>query len=191
MQYGRYQFDDEIDSFLQTATENDLNVLAQIAERVQLNKHQELIDDFLDEYAITEYSESAKLYFMFGVIDAADVTPEDDSWNTVYEHIKSLQKHGSYRKASERMWAARFLADFGPEAKPAIPFLEIALKDDDLRVQIWSHFALAKLIGDREIHKQAINTIFAQHQNKDEFGDFDEIGMEAEEALEKLFEANP
>ena len=188
MTYGVLQFDDDVDRFLERATEEDLESLARVAECIHLNHHDDLIGSFLDDYPITEYSESANLYFLLGVIDAADVSPEDDSWNTVENRINSLQKHGSFRLASERMWAARFLADFGADAMVSIPHLERALEDDDQRVQVWAHYALAILKGERYKHEQAIRAILAQHSVRDEMDLLDDVGSEAEAALEKLAE---
>jgi hypothetical protein len=84
------------------------------------------------------------------------------------------------------MHAAKFLTDFGEAAKPAIPSLRRALQDEDQRVQVWAHFALAILEGNRAGHIRALRSIMRAHSEKDEFGDYDEIGMEAEAALEKL-----
>lgn len=188
MKYGIHQFDDDVHRFLENASEDDLNALASIAERVRLEDHDDLIGRFLDEYPITDYEESANLYFLFGLIDAAGVAPEDDSWNTVENHIKSLQKHGSYRLASERIWAARILPEFGLDAQPAIPYLERALLDDDLRVRVWAHYALAMISGERPRHEQAIRAILADHDARDDMDLLDDVGTQAEEALEKLAE---
>ncbi|MEM6750505.1 MAG: hypothetical protein AAF612_08545, partial [Planctomycetota bacterium] len=67
-----------------------------------------------------------------------------------------------------------------------IPQLEQAVADDDHRVRVWAHFALALITGNRKQHLSAIRAIFAQHQQCDEFGDYDDVGMEAWEALEML-----
>src|SRR5688500_6049991 len=77
MKYGRYQFDDDVEFFLNNASETDLDDLAGVAERVRLNHHGDLIGRFLDDYPITDFAESANLYFLFGIIDAARVAPED------------------------------------------------------------------------------------------------------------------
>ena len=95
--------------------------VARVAERYRLSEHHELVSDFLDEYPITDYLESAKLYFLFGVMVDAGFALSPDNWNTVERHIETLGKFGSFRRASERAFAARFLADFGDQARPAIP----------------------------------------------------------------------
>ena len=188
MKYGVHQFEGDVFSFVQNATESDMEELARVAELVRLNHHEDLIGRFLDEYPITDFAESANLYFLFGVIDAADVAPDDDSWNSVDAHIESLQRHGSYRLASGRMWAARFLADFGPEARAAIPHLSQALQDEDHRVRVWAHFSLAVIVGRREEHADAIRAILASHNVRDGFNLLDEVGSEAEAALARLAE---
>ncbi len=191
LKYGRYQFDNEVADFLDRATEDDLESLARVAARIT-KEDGELIGRFLDEYEITDYEESAKLHFLFGLIDAADVAPEvpEETWNNVESHIESLQKFGSYRLASERMWAARWLADFEGEAWPAVPYLQEALNDEDLRVRVWAHYALAIIVGNRHEHEEAIRAILAAHDERDEFGPVTDIGMEAEAALEQFDELN-
>lgn len=121
MKYGVHQFDADVDSFLARATDSELEELARVVEHVRLNDHDDLIGCFLDDYPITDSAESANLYFLFGVIDAAGVAPADDSWNTVESRIKSLQQFGSYRLASERMHAAKALAAFGGAASGSAP----------------------------------------------------------------------
>jgi HEAT repeat protein len=102
---------------------------------------------------------------------------QDENWNTVENHIKSLGKFGSYRLASKRTWAARFLAGFGPKAKSAIPALVKSLEDEDFRVRVWAHYALAVIEGDKEIHKAAIQQL-AKYRTK--------VDTEADAALELL-----
>jgi hypothetical protein len=166
--------------------EEQIEELAAVAERIRRNDHHDLIEEFLDKYEITKYPEAANLYFLLGLMDAADLDFEADDSNTVEKHIESLGKFGSFRLASERMHAAKFLADFGEAAKPVIPSLGRALQDEDQRVQVWAHFALAILEGDRAGHTRALRSIMSAHNKKDEFGDYDEIGMEADAALAKL-----
>ena len=81
MKYGQYQFDNEIDDFLRQAMDEEIAELTSVAQQIDAADHDDLIGDFLDRYPITEYKESANLYFLFGVIDAAGVAPEHADWN--------------------------------------------------------------------------------------------------------------
>lgn len=184
--YGVHQFDSEIDAFLEKADEPTRNELAKIAERIRTSKHAELIAEFLDQYPLDEYSEAAKLYFFEGILTTAGFKIVDKEPDTVESRIKELGRHGSYRLASNRMWAARILADFGAEARPAIEPLRTALSDEDLRVQIWAHYALALIEGDRPKHIQAIKTILARPDSQPNGDPDNHVAMEGEAALEKL-----
>jgi hypothetical protein len=186
--FGQYQFDGQVDEFLDRATQSELEELASVAERFRLNRHSVAFDAFLDRYPITDHDQSALLCFLFGVIDAAgfDFSPPD--WNSVESHMDSLQRVGSFRLASERAHAARFLADFGCNASPAIPLLGAACNDEDERVRVWAHYALAKVQGNVEDHIAAILSILSSHNEIDEFGFRDEIGTAANSALELLTE---
>ena len=73
MQYGINQFDEDIDRFLDAATEEQMSELAAVAEKVRLNDHFELVNDWLNQYEIDQYQEAANLYFLFGILDAADL----------------------------------------------------------------------------------------------------------------------
>jgi hypothetical protein len=188
MKYGIYQFDAEIARFLERATAEDLQELASVAKRIRLNDHNELIGDFLDQYPITDNSESANLYFLFGVMDAARLQFISEDWNTVERHVRSLGRFGSFRLASKRAAAAKFLAGFGDQARTAIPALHVALQDEDLRVRVWAHYTLAVLEGNRAQHEDVVRKIFSRHNHKDELGCYDDVGREANEALEKFRE---
>lgn len=188
MKYGVFQSHDDIVRFFQTVTDTDREMLSSVADKIRVNGHLDSIEGFLDQYEMTQYPESAKLYFLFGILDEMGLKFERPDWNTVERHIESLGRFGSFRLASKRMWAARFLVDFGQEARKAIPRLRQALDDEDLRVQVWAHYALAVIEGGRAEHERAIKAIFAKHDQRDELDVYDEIGSEAEAALEKLRE---
>jgi hypothetical protein len=190
MKYGIHQDDVRRAKFLRRATTDELNELAHVAEHYRLSEHHDLIGDFFDAYPITEHPESANLYWLFGIMGDAGLKLSPENWNTVERHIKSLGRFGSFRLASGRVFAAKFLADdFGAEARLAIPALRRALKDEDLRVQVWAHYALAVIEGDWRTHDEAVREIYSQHDKKDEFGCHeDDVGGEAYEALEKLRE---
>lgn len=189
MKYGIHQTDDERQQFLDHATRSELEELSRVAERIRVNDHNDLIAHFRDKYPMTEYPESANLYFLFGVMDAAGLRWIPDHWNSVHRHITALTRFGSFRLASERMWAARFLAESADNAELAIPHLRRATQDQDLRVRVWAHYALGVLEQRATEHEDAIRRIYQEHNRQDESGDYvDDIGLEAHTALEKLGE---
>jgi hypothetical protein len=188
LKYGIHQTEDDRAQFLQRATDEELTELAQVAERYRVNEHCDLVSDFFDDYPITDYKESAKLYWLFGVMDAAGLKISPKNWNTVERHIKSLGKFGTLRLASERAHAALSLSEFGKEARPAIPHLRRALQDEDLRVRVWAHYALTIIEGNRAEHEQGVREIFSRHDRKDELDCYDDVGGAASAVLKKFAE---
>ena len=73
LRHGKYQWDDEIFEFLDRASEAEMGELAVVAERVLWNSDYRRVLAFLDEYSIIENYESACLYYLFGVMDYADL----------------------------------------------------------------------------------------------------------------------
>lgn len=71
----------------------------------------------------------------------------------------------------------------------AVPILRRLLNDEELRVQVWAHYALAILVGDVNSHESAIRQILAKYDAKNIYGlHADPIGGNAADALEKLAE---
>lgn len=185
LKYGVHQDDVERGEFLKRMNDEQIEDLARVAERYRLSEHHDLVGSFFDKYPITAYPESAKLYWLFGFMNEAGLRLSPEDWNTVDRHIESLSKFGSFRLASERAHAARFLSEFGEKARPAIPFLRRALVDEDLRVRVWAHFALAMIDGNRPEHEQAIREIYSKHGRRDKAGDHvEDVGSDANAALE-------
>ena len=73
MRFGVHQFDNQVDAFLSSASDAEMGELAAVAERVRLNGHYPAVNAWLDQYEITKYPEAANLYFMFGLMDAAEL----------------------------------------------------------------------------------------------------------------------
>lgn len=188
LKFGIYQFDDDRAEFLERATAEERDILSNVAERYRQSEHHELVAAFLDDWPPDKHPESAKLFWLFAVMSDAGLKIDSPKEETVETHIQALEKFGSVRLASARAFAAEFLADFGAAAKPAIPALKRAQNDEDLRVQIWAHYALAIIEGDRGDHEKAIRRILALHGKKNPNGLLDEITVTAEAALEKLAE---
>ena len=109
-----------------------------------------------DREPITESEETSAFYFATSVLDELDLLQSDENWNTANNHIEALTKFGSYRLASERMHAAKFLADFGNKGSKVIQPLQTALDDEDHRVGVWAHFALYKIDGGDQAHIESI-----------------------------------
>jgi hypothetical protein len=81
LRYGKYIWDDEIFDFLNQASEAEMTELAAVAERVLWNDDYQRVNAFLDEHPMTETEEAARLYYLFLVMDYADLkfdcAPED------------------------------------------------------------------------------------------------------------------
>ncbi|MCH7727438.1 MAG: HEAT repeat domain-containing protein [Planctomycetes bacterium] len=117
---------------------------------------QEQCDLWEDQEPITDSEETSAFYFATGVLDELDLLQADENWNTVERQSEELTKFGSYRLASGRMHSAKFLAEFGGEARSAIEPLRVALDDEDRRVRVWAHFALYKIDGGHQSHIESI-----------------------------------
>lgn len=158
-----------------------MEFLSSLAERYVVNAHEAEVYAFLDRYPITDYEGSARLYYLLGVIDAAGFDLTSADWNTVDSHITSLQQFGSFRLASERMHAAKLLAEFGSDAKRAIPLLRRALADEDHRVRVWANYAICEITGSR---RDLIDNITIELHDPDS-----EVKTEAASALAKIGDA--
>jgi hypothetical protein len=73
LKYGIYQFDDDIYRFMQSASEDDVRTLHELGRTVRENGHYDRVLGFLDRFDSWP-AEVAKLYFLFGVMDAIDVS---------------------------------------------------------------------------------------------------------------------
>ena len=73
MKYGIHHSDDEIDQFLSEATHQEMSELSLIAEKVRLTNHYPAVNAWLNKYNITEHKEAANLYFMFLLMDMAEL----------------------------------------------------------------------------------------------------------------------
>jgi hypothetical protein len=73
MRFGVHQFDGQVAAFLASAAPEEMGELARLAERARLGNHYARVNEWLDKYDMTKYEEAANLYFMFGLMDAADL----------------------------------------------------------------------------------------------------------------------
>ena len=68
MRYGKYQFSEDIDRFIDNADDELLEQLQQIRRRYDDFGHDKILDVWMRKYRMTEYEEVARLYFLFSVI---------------------------------------------------------------------------------------------------------------------------
>lgn len=187
LKYGIHQTDDQQADFLERMSVTEMNELGRVAERYSREKHAELVSDFFDDFPIDGFSESAKLHALLSIIDHAGFSLSPADWNSLKTHITALNRFGSFRLASERAIAARLIADYGDKGRAAVPALQLALTDHDLRVQVWAHVALARISGDAYAHELAVRAIYAKHDRTDALGcHVDDVGREACAAIEKF-----
>jgi hypothetical protein len=73
MRYGVHHLHSQMDSFLSSASKGELDELSWLAKNVLSNKHYQQVNEWLNENDMTKYKEAANLYFMFGLMDAADL----------------------------------------------------------------------------------------------------------------------
>ena len=73
MRYGVHQFDKRMDRFLRSASRAEMDELARLAEKVRLNNHYPRVLAWLKQPEVSGQEEAENLYFMFGVMDAADL----------------------------------------------------------------------------------------------------------------------
>lgn len=76
LDFGRFQLDEHICNFLDSATPKQMEELASVAERVRLYDHYPAVNHFLDAHPITDHEQAARLYFLFSVMDHADLSFE-------------------------------------------------------------------------------------------------------------------
>jgi hypothetical protein len=70
--YGAYQFDEDIYRFMQAAADDEIRMLHDLGQTIREHGHYAAINKFLDRFDSWP-PEVAKLYFLFGVLDALDV----------------------------------------------------------------------------------------------------------------------
>ncbi len=81
--YGKYQFPEEVDAFINTMTSSQLDELLEIDRRSLTDETK--IEDFLNSYRMTDHKEAELIYFLFHLIatikdyglgSAKDLSPE-------------------------------------------------------------------------------------------------------------------
>lgn len=69
--YGALEFETRIFDFLDGASEEEMNELASLAERIRLGGDIDAINRWIDRFPITEHEEGARVYFLLLVLDLA------------------------------------------------------------------------------------------------------------------------
>jgi hypothetical protein len=74
--YGVYISESEMFAFLETASEDDMEMLARTAEKIRLGGKMPAIDKWIDAFPFTEHQESRLVYFLLGLMDHAGLSLE-------------------------------------------------------------------------------------------------------------------
>src|SRR5215203_1303235 len=69
--YGAIQFESAIDEFLDQASQEEMNELRSLADRIRLNGDVDPINRWIDAYPFSEHEESARVYFLLLLLDLA------------------------------------------------------------------------------------------------------------------------
>lgn len=146
------------------AAEADARLLAELEQFPELWTPEvaQAYEAWSDEVSITDSHEAAKFYFMLGLLDTLEIKLPSHRGDPVEAAIRRLQKLKGIGAAAGRMWAARELAERGPEARAALPALRQATADALPSVCAWAHAAIALIEEDEGEHRQAIEAILAE-----------------------------
>lgn len=108
----------------------------------------EEVQQWIDVHPFSD--NAGRLLWLISLVDALELLPSDPEWKRPERLLRRLSRFGSFRVASNRMWACRFLADMPDSAIQAIPvLLAVVEADPDVRVRAWAAVALYCL-GNRE-----------------------------------------
>ena len=143
---------------------------------------QDIYEEWADRESLTTCDELAYYYFTFMLADEIGISTQTIEYDTLDILLKDLSKYGSYKRASNRMHAAKFLGFKGQEAEEALSILEKMLLDEDYRVRVWVNFAIATITGEYAKYKHTIQRLAEDKGDEDEGW----VRLEAEAALEEL-----
>lgn len=152
--------DDERRDQLARKLAGDDGALAELmpfAEALETHECISALDAMGDAEVVTP--EFRRFDGLMGLIDDLDLYPLCPPVDRVQEALWQLSRFGSWARASGRSFAAWDLAYCGPPGTIAIPRLEAARQDEDLRVRVWAEFALGWLTGVKDAHRKAIDFI--------------------------------
>lgn len=167
---------------LADAAEADETLLAELERVPKLwtAKAAEAFEEWSDRETLTDSYEMAKFYFTFLLLDELSITLPSHQSDPIAALVSDLRKTKGVAAGPRRMFAARHLAERGPEARAALDALRSALDDPLPEVRAWVCVALAFIQGDVEPYRSAIRQLLAEQ-------DHPEIArMYIESALEEL-----
>jgi hypothetical protein len=67
--YGKHQFESQMDDFLANASESEIEEIAALAERIRLSGDWVTIQQWLDEYELTDHPEAAAVHALTGIME--------------------------------------------------------------------------------------------------------------------------
>ena len=70
--YGKYQFDDDTDKFISSASDVEIKMLKDLATKVRNNGHYPLVIEWFQAHESEGENNAYSLYALFGVLDALD-----------------------------------------------------------------------------------------------------------------------
>ena len=119
-------------------------------------EHHNAYSKWGENWSLSENKTLARFYFTFMLCDELGFKPPvDENADYVGELIDLL----THVKEGARARAASDLPDYGEEAKRAIPAIREAVNDPAPRVRIWAHYALARIVGESDLHRDAIDQL--------------------------------
>jgi len=77
--FGKYTFEEEWRRFVENASEQDINELAAVSERIRMQGHVDEIYDWFRKHDVGDQPEAEKLGWMIELMKEADVPIEDDA----------------------------------------------------------------------------------------------------------------
>ena len=125
---------------------------------------QRVYDSWSGKRNLTDSYEACKFYFLLLMLDELEIPlpKAQEKLGKVGRLIAQLGTFEGIAASPNRMFAAMFLSDFGPEAEEAISSLKAATEDPAPEVRAWAHAALASITGNEEEHRAAIREITPQ-----------------------------
>jgi hypothetical protein len=69
--YGVYYSGSDMLKFLDQASEKDMEILSSTAEKIRLNGHAKMINEWIDQFDMVKHTEASMVYCLLGVMDQA------------------------------------------------------------------------------------------------------------------------
>jgi hypothetical protein len=131
-------------------------------------------DEWSDRTSLTESHEYAKFYFLLLFLDTLEVRfPKGPPVDRVQVEIDNLKKRTGSATVVTRMWAARFLADMGPEAVRAVDALTTATRDPEPVVRAWAFDALSSIEQNPATYRVQIEHLIKEARKREDDSELD------------------